>query len=97
MALAERIIGKIREMLQKGLQWGTGKEVVLIRSPQELLNALKKMSNEDIGVVMAQKREAIKMWVEENFPEQQRILVSLHKEELTPQQLHERLIKDLRE
>jgi uncharacterized protein (UPF0332 family) len=96
LALAEKLVPKIQQMLSApALEWN-GRTKRSITSLKELLDALVKIKQEDVDSIMSRNKQAITKWIGQNFPKQLEIIVHLENKESTPQQMREQLVRDLR-
>jgi fructose-1,6-bisphosphatase len=68
---------------------------ISITSMQELLDLLINIPQEEIDQQMEQNKERLQQWLQEAYPKQLEILAHC-KEKVTPQQLREQLVRDLR-
>lgn len=84
----------------KAFIWKTKEKELKIRSLKELLKALIDVKQEDIDemVSLNVKDSNLLGWLEENFSEQLELIAELKEniKEFTPQQIRERLVRDLR-
>jgi 5-formyltetrahydrofolate cyclo-ligase len=67
-----------------------------IRSLQQLLDVLVNVSVEDIASEAEQNRESVEAWIRTNFPKKLQVIAHF-KEDYTPQQWFEQLVRDLRQ
>jgi hypothetical protein len=69
---------------------------VEIKSLQELNEVLINLPLSKVDQVIAKNKEKLISWIEENYPKRLEILAHF-KENMTSQQLRERLVRDLKE
>lgn len=85
---------------EKAFTWKAKDKEVKLRSLKDLLKALISIKQEDIDEVVSLnvKDSNLLGWLEENFPERLELIAELKEniKEFTPQQMRERLARDLR-
>jgi biopolymer transport protein ExbB/TolQ len=79
--------------------WKTKNGKIKIKSLEGLLDKLTNIKQEDIDKEINFNMEENKLskWIENNFPNEMELIANLKQnKEFTPQQMRERLVRDLR-
>jgi fructose-1,6-bisphosphatase len=77
------------------LLWKTEDKDIKITNLEELLATLIKIPQGKIDKTVAKNKSNLKVWLENNFPTKLQIVAHIDEKDMTPQQLRERLIRDL--
>lgn len=88
----------IKKRAENVLIWKTQNKDIEIENLKQLLDILVNMKQEDIDTEIKENLENLLKWLEKNFPKQMELIEHLKSEtkEFTPQQIRERIVRDLR-